>query len=205
MKSITYKSTHARYKILFALSLVMSLSAFRHTDVQGYTDPEYIGYKFKNVVLHMPNATIDFERRVTKLLSKRLGKSGVRIFLREELFPPTREWDEEKTAQVYRRLNIDSGIVITVGATETKVTPGMVTFNSTTYGGTTTGRINQMKFIRDSASFQIAIVDTETANTVWIGELDTRGAGLLFVGNKSTAKGLVKHLTKEWKAAGHMR
>ena len=33
---------------------------------------------------------------------------------------------------------------------------------------------------------------------------DTRGAGLLFTGQKSTASGLVKGLVREWKSAGHL-
>jgi len=47
-------------------------------------------------------------------------------------------------------------------------------------------------------------VDIDTKDTVWIGELDTRGAGLLFTGSKSTAKGLIKGLVKEWDRAGHL-
>ncbi len=201
----TYRNANATFKLLFAISLVISLSAFRHTDVEGYTDPDFVGYKFTNVVLQMPNATLDFERRVVKLLVKKLGKKGVRIFLHDDLFPPTREWDEEKSAEIYKRHNIDAGIIITVGTTESETTPGMMMYHTTTIGSTTTGHVNQFTFSRDATSFGIAIVDAQSRRTVWLGRLDTRGAGLLFIGNKSTAKGLVKGLLKEWKTAGHLR
>ena len=192
-------------KIVSILGIALALSAFRHTDVQGHTDPDYVGYKFTNIVLQMPNASIDFEKRVTKLLTGKLKKSGVRVFLHNDLFPPTREWDQQKSAEIYKRNNIDAGVVIMLGRAGSETTPGMVMFNSTTYGGTTTGYANQVSFSYDHASFEIAIVDAQSMDTVWIGELDTRGAGLLFTGSKSTAKGLVKGLIREWKSAGHLR
>lgn len=74
----------------------------------------------------------------------------------------------------------------------------------TTVGGTTTGYATQVTVHRDKASFEIALVDVDTRDTVWIGQLDTRGAGLLFTGSKSTAKGLVKGVVKEWKKVGHL-
>ena len=66
-----------------------------------------------------------------------------------------------------------------------------------------TGYANQVTCVNDHASFEIAIVDAESMDTVCIGELNTRGAGLMFVGTKSTAKSLVKGLIKEWDSAGH--
>jgi len=81
-------------------------------------------------------------------------------------------------------------------------TPGMVMYDGFTSNGMTTGYATQINFVRDHASFEIALVDAESRRTVWIGNLDTRGAGVLFTGSKSTAKGLVKGLFREWKSSG---
>lgn len=205
MKANSRTSSNALLRCFFAISLVVSLSAFRHTDVEGYTDPDFVGFTFTNVVVQMPNATLDLEKRVTKYLRDKLEKKGVRVFLHDELFAPTRQWDQESSTAVYERHNIDAGIVITIGASGSGTTPGMIMYNATTFGGSTTGYASQISIARDHTSFEIAIVDAQSMRTVWIGELDTRGAGLLFVGNKSTAKGLVKGLLREWKTAGHLR
>ena len=190
---------------LLAITLVVSLSAFRHTDIQGYTDPDFKGYKFRTVVVHVPNASLDFRLQIEKHLTRRLKKKGIRVLLHNDLFPPTREWNRENSAAVYERNNVDAGIVITVGSVGSDTSPGMVMYNATTVGGTTTGYATQVSVARDHAAFKIALVDAESMRTVWTGDLSTRGAGLLFVGPKSTAKGLAKGLIREWKSAGHVR
>jgi len=204
MKISILRVVRKTLKVVFAFSLIVSLSAFRHTDVEGYTDPDFTGYKFTTVVLHLPNASLDFKKHVIKQLTKKLKKKNVRVLLHKDLFPPTRTWDEESSAEIYERHNVDAGIVISIGKDEYSESAGMAMYNASTIGGTTTGYVTQTTIVRDQTSFNITIVDTESRKNVWIGELDTRGAGLLFVGNKSTAKSLAKGLVREWKSAGHL-
>ena len=189
----------------FALSAFFILTAFRHTDVEGYTDPAYAGYTFQNVVIQLPNASLTFKKHVLKQLNKRLKKYKIRMIQHDDLFAPTREWSEEASREIYQRHNIDAGIVITLGNSGSETTPGAVLYNASTVGGTTTGYATQIQLHFDHASFEIALVDIATQDTVWIGSLDTRGAGLMFTGAKSTAKGLVKGLMREWRSAGHLQ
>jgi len=205
MNAYISQAARKTLKVFFALSLIISLSAFRHTDVEGFTDPDFHGYKFSTVVLHLPNSALNFKKQVVKQLTKRLKKKGVRVLLHNDLFPPTREWNEENSAEIYRRHNVDAGIVITIGKDEYSETAGMAMYNATTIGNITTGYVSQPTFVRDQTTFSITIVDAESKRNVWIGELDTRGAGLLFVGNKSTAKGLAKGLVRELRDANHLR
>ena len=191
-------------RTMLALSLILTLSAFRSTDVEGYTDPDFAGFRFHTVVLQLQNAPVDFKQYVVKRMTDKLGKENIRVLLHEDLFPPTRQWDEQSSAAIYARHGVDAGIIVTLGSAGGETTPGMVMYNATTIGGTTTGYATQMSVARDHASFEIAVVDAKTKRTAWIGNLSTRGAGLLFVGPKDTAKSLVKGLIKEWKAAGHI-
>ncbi len=203
--TIAFNSTFRTFlRIVMALSLVLSLSAFRHTDIEGYTDPDFIDFKFDTVVLQLPNASIDFKRHVVKRLTRQLKKKGIRVLLHDDLFAPTREWDQQSSAKVYELHGVDAGIVITLGSSGSDTTPGMVMYNATTTGATTTGFATQVTYAHDYASFEIAIVDTESMRTVWVGNLATRGSGLLFVGAKSTAKSLAKNLVREWKRVGHL-
>ena len=205
MKILTMNILRPFLQCILALSLFLSMSAFRHTDVEGYTDPDFSGFQFRTVVLQMPNASIDFERRVVKYLTAKLEKNGVRVLLHDQLFAPTRQWDQESSAAIYERNDVDAGIIITLGSTGNDTTPGMVMYNTSTVGGFTTGYATQTSIARDHASFEIAIVDAESMRTAWIGNLNTRGAGLLFTGAKSTAKALVKGLMREWKTSGHLQ
>ena len=205
MKTAASRITRVSTRSVMVFAMIMSLCAFRSTDIEGYTDPDFVGYKFDTVVLHLPNASVDFKKHVIKRMGKELNKKGVRVLLHEDLFAPTREWDQQSSAEVYERHSVDAGIVITIGSVGSETTPGGVMYNQTTVGGTTTGYATQISVARDHADFEIAIVDAESMRTVWIGSLSTRGAGLLFVGPKDTAKSLSKNLIKEWKRVGHLR
>lgn len=204
MKTFFENSTRITLRTILALSLVLSLSAFRSTDIESYTDPDFVGYKFRTVVVQLPNASVDFKKHVVKRLTDKLKKENIRVLLHEDLFPPTRQWDQGSSAAVYQKHGVDAGVIITLGSAGSEVTPGMVMYNASTVGGTTTGYATQMSVARDHASFEIALVDAESMRTAWVGSLSTRGAGLLFVGPKDTAKSLVKGLIKEWKSAGHI-
>ena len=64
-------------RVILALVLVVSLSAFRHTDIEGHLDPEFVGYEFSTVVVQMPNATLSFRNLVTKKLEKKFRRLGI--------------------------------------------------------------------------------------------------------------------------------
>lgn len=204
MKTFIANISRVTIRTAMVLAMVLTLSAFRSTDIESYTDPDFVGYKFDTIVLQLPNASVDFKKHLIKRLSKDLEKNGVRVLLHEDLFAPTREWDQQSSAKVYARHSVDAGIVVTIGSAGSDATPGMVMYNQTTVGGTTTGYATQVSVARDHADFEIAIVDATSMRTVWIGSLSTRGAGLLFVGPKDTAKSLSKNLIKEWKRTGHL-
>ncbi len=64
MNTALQKLFRVLVRTTLVLAMVLSLSAFRSTDVEGYTDPDFIGFKFDTVVLQLPNASIDFKRHV---------------------------------------------------------------------------------------------------------------------------------------------
>lgn len=191
-------------RISAAVACVFLLSAFRHTDIEGHTDPHYAGYQFSTVVLQMPNLTLSYRNMLEERLAKKLRKMDIRLLTHNDLFPPTRTWTEEDIREVYESNGVDAGIIITLGNHSSSRTPGMVMYDATTINGMTFGSATQVSFTRDQATFAIALVDAKTQDTVWMGELETRGSGTLFTGGKSTIKGLVKGLVKEWKSAGFL-
>jgi hypothetical protein len=189
-------------RIILAIALILSLSAFRHTDVEGHVDPNFTGYEFSTVVVRMPNASLSFRKLVTARLQKQFRKRNIRMIMHNDLFPPTRQWTDAQIQETYERHNVDAGLIITIGSDRTEQSPGFIMFDSTTIGDHTYMNATHVSVVRDFTSFEISLVDAESRQTAWLGRLDTRGAGVLFVGNKSTAKGLVKGLFKEWKRSG---
>lgn len=191
-------------RIFFVLTAFLLLSAFRHTDIEGYTDPNYPDYGFRTVVVHLPNASISFRKAVVTQLRNRFKRLKITVLEHDTLFPPTRAWNEDSSREVYVQHHVDAGLVITLGSAGSETTPGGVLYNASTVGGTSTGYATQVQYMRDHASFEIALVDVISQDTVWFGRLDTQGAGLLFVGEKNTAKALAKGLIKEWKSGGQL-
>ena len=63
-----------RLQIGFAFVAILFLSAFRHTDIEGHTDPNYIGYTFRTVVVQLPNASLSFRKQIIRQLEKRFKK-----------------------------------------------------------------------------------------------------------------------------------
>jgi len=189
-------------RLLLALAVVLALSAFRHTDIESHLDPDFAGYEFSTVVVKMPDVNLAFRKLVTERLDKQFRKNNIRMLMHNDLFPPTRQWSEDEIRDIYREHGVDAGLVITLGSYDKQSSPGMTLYDATTVNGITTGTATQVSFVSDFASFSAALVDTDSERTVWLGRVDTQGNGTLFVGNKSTAKGLVKGVLKAWKAAG---
>ena len=204
MSTVLTKRAGKFTQLALGLVVFLTLTAFRHTDIEGHTDPAYRGYTFRTVVVQFPNASLEFRNYVIDKLEKEFEKLNIRMVQHDDLFTPTREWTAEESREIYESQDIDAGLVITIGSTGSKTTPGGVLFNATTIGSTTTAQATQIQYFSDHASFEIALVDVATQDTVWIGDLDTRGAGMLFTGSKSTAKGLVKGLVRELQSAGHL-
>ena len=200
----TLSANRPGIRIPLVLTLLLLLSAFRHTDVEGYTDPSFVDYQFSTVVVRMPNAPLTFKKQVEERLAKKFRKMKINMLIHKDLFPPTRSWTEEQIQQVYAELNVDAGLIIMLGSTGGSITPAMVMYDATTINGSTYGNATVVSVFRDHADFEIALIDAESTQTVWKGRLGTRGSGMLFTGEKSTAKGLVKGLIKEWKSAGHL-
>lgn len=183
-------------------------TGFRSTDVSGHTDPDFPDYKFKKVVLQMPNASVDFEKYVVDKLTGALKKKGIGLVLYEDILPPTREWDAESITQAFEKNGVQAALIIFLGTSSSSSTPYQMLYNETTtttsHGSQSSGSATVMTIEKDVTEFEMTLMDIETSRTVWVGDLKTKGSGSFFVGSKSTASGLVKGLTKELEKAGHL-
>ena len=210
-----------KIKILLAiliLSSSTSVLALRFTDFEGFTDPDYENYKPKNVILLVANSSNEMRMHIEELLSNAFKKREINIISYRKLFPPTRVWSEEDQIKILNKNNIDSGLIVTIGASSASVIP-MATqtyssanvfgsygthghFNATGSGTTTTHNIMKAK---STAEFSAVLLDIDKNRTVWYADIITKAGGTLFVGKKGDAKGLTKGVIRSLEENSHIK
>ena len=113
---------HAAFlAVLFSLS--NPAQAFRSIDVQSFTDPDYIGFQPKKVVVMVVGGSHEVTSEILERVTAQLAKKGIQAFPARSLFPPTRTWTEADQAAIYEKNEIDSGLIVTVGASASQIIP----------------------------------------------------------------------------------
>ena len=205
--------------LVLAALLVMSgtASAFRSTDVESYTDPDYKGYQPKKVMLVVENASQEMRMEIEDRLTKEFEKKGVEAIPNRKLFPPTREFSTEDRMKVLEAENVDSVLVVTIGESASQVmaiatqTRGTAQINTKpTYGGgyNSTGTMNSTSqniyAAKSKAEFSAVLFDTANNRTAWYADVQVKAQGTLFVSEKGDAKGLVGAVIEGLEDDGHL-
>jgi hypothetical protein len=214
--------------MIFCMLAPATADAFRSTKQESFTDPDYLEFKPKTVVILVRSDNLEMRKIVEKRVTSDLEKRGIKVFLMSKLFPPTREWDDAQRSDIYKRYSIDAGIIVAFGESSQKVsqigsrtwgnatantrgnatanTRGSTTdikFDSTTtaYGSSTTTAIVTAK---GDASFSAIMVDVREQRIAWTTDIYTKAGGTLFVGGKGDAKAAAKAVVKGLIADGHI-
>lgn len=198
MNTIALQSFRPTARLVLALSLVLLLSAFRHTDVDTQTNPAYVDYTFDAVYVQLPTANDYFREYVAERLAKEFSKSNVRMYTTEDLFSPFRDWTDEERRAVLSERGVSATIVISLESASERASPGTIFFN------TDLGTATHVQAKSDRAVFHVRLIDIETRDLAWTAIVRTRGSGSLFVGDKSTAKAISKHVARSLRESGHL-
>src|SRR5262245_9368185 len=122
---------------LCAALLAQSAFAFRSTNVESFTDPDYQGFKPKKIVVMVRNAPNEVRSEVEERLIEKLSKYGVIALKERELFPPTREWTPEARTEILNKNGVDSSLIVVMGASSVSIQNiGTQTFATTNASGT---------------------------------------------------------------------
>jgi hypothetical protein len=191
--------------------------AFRSTDFESYTDPDYKGYAPKKIILMVTNASNETRQNIEQRLAETLKKSNVIVVPYREYFPPTRQWSKEDQAAILQREGVDSGMIITIGASSSSVIPiatqtygsyGVFgsygsngTFNANGSGSSTSYNIVSTK---SKAETSVVLLHLEANRTAWYADITTKASGTLFVSEKGDAKAFVKGIVSGLKEDGHL-
>lgn len=192
-------------------------SAFRSTSSQSFTDPDYQGFQVKKVALAVEEASNDTRAVIEKRMVDRLGAKGITATPIRTLLPPTREWTPEEQVAVLERNEIDSILVVTVGASSESVRQFMTQSNSrtnttgTVYGSggfnansTTNTTSTPVYAAKSAADFSAVLVDVAKGRTIWYADVTVKASGTLFVGGSGDAKGAASEIVDALTKDGHL-
>jgi hypothetical protein len=197
---------------LLAMLTCSPALAFRSTDVESFTDPDYQGYQPKKVMIVVENASQETRSEIEERLTKALEKKGVAAFTNRRLFMPTRQYSAEERLKVFETQGIDSALIVTIGATASSVmqvaTQTYGTAQVSSYGNTAYGSGNATSYniysAKSKAQFSAVLLDITQNRAAWYADVLVKAAGTLFVSEKGDAKGLVNGVMDSLEEDGHL-
>lgn len=198
MNTIALQFCPLAARLVLVSSLVLMLSAFRHTDVEAETNPAYVKYAFDAVYVQIPTDNVYFSEFVSERLAREFSKSNVRMYTSGELFSPFRDWTAKEKQAVLAERGVKATIVISLASASERASPGMIFFNPDL------GTATHVQARSDRAVFHVRLIDLETKDLAWTAIVRTRGNGTLFTGDGSTAKAVSKHVARSLRESGHL-
>ena len=199
------------------IGLCSTATAFRSTDFESYTDPDYKDYVPSKIILLVANTSNDMRVEIEKRLRETFKKKDIVLVSYRELFPPTRTWTKDEQVTIYEREQVDSGLIVAAGASSSSVIPIATqtygstsvfgsygsegTFNAAATSNSTSFNVTTRKSV---AEFSVVLLDIKSNRTVWYSDITTKAGGTLFVNAKGDAKGLVAGVMKGLEKDGHV-
>ena len=167
-------------------------AAFRSTKVEGHTDPDFVGYQPKTLMLEVVGADTVMRQQINERLVKAMSAYGVRVIPERDVFPPTRQWTPEQRIEILNRQGIEGSIIVAVGSSSAQIVP----IARQTYGtATTTGAVQasgafaantnaqstsyNVLYATSSAEFSAVLVDIKTGRVAWTGDIFSKASGTL--------------------------
>jgi len=209
--------------------LAQSAFAFRSTNTESFTDPDYKDFHPKKVLVMVRNASNDARSQIEARMIDKLAGFGVAGVKERDLLPPTREWTPEARAEILKKNGIDSSLIVAVGessasirkigtqtfantnvngtlnATSTRTGPNTVSTNGTVRGTASTNATSYDLIAANSkADFSAVLIDVSNGRIAWSADITTKAAGTLFVSEKGDAKAAVKGVIEGLVEDGHL-
>lgn len=198
--------------IVLVIFLVQPAEAFRSTKQQSYTDPDYVGFKPKTILLVVESGNFEIREKIEERISAELEKYGITTLIYNDIFPPTRDWSPDDRSKAYERHSIDSGLIIKEGASSSVVIPMATQTYSTatayassngTYGSGQSTSYNLFG-AKSKANFSAVLFIPSANRVAWYCDILVKAAGTLFVSDKGDAKGAVNGIIDGLKESGHI-
>jgi hypothetical protein len=194
------------------LGVASSAQAFGSTDVESFTDPDYVGFQPKRVLIQVLQAEPDMRTLVEDYIIKEFTKRGLTAIPERQVFIPTRQWTPTDRQEALAKSEIGVAIVITFGASAASVIPvatqtyGSAQAYRTGNHASLNGQATTYNIVKvtSKAQFSALLVDVKEGCTAWYADAVTKASGALFVGDKSDAKSVAGAAVKQLIEDGHI-
>jgi len=193
--------------VVLCVTLSSVLTGCITTNVKGFTDRDYSGYKVRKVSVRAPNASFTFGELLENSFVKELRKNGVAAQSFMERFPPTRRWTNQEVATELMQNDFDSIMYVTlVGSDTSSETIGYINSGTASvYGNKASfsGSSTAISAIQRFTSTRVRLFGVESAKIIWIGDSQTNAGGLAFMGDETQTDSIASEVVAALKESGH--
>jgi hypothetical protein len=195
-------------KITLVLAATILLSACASSEIRGYTDPAYNGHKFTHLLVGVNGANFATQELFIDEIVSRLEDEGVEAESFNSVFPPTRPYTDKEMYDVVNRLGLDAALFVSLGGSAYSdqvigyQTYGTAqSYGNSAYGNTVTV---PMRSVSRADAARLSLVDLSNGNTVWLGDAETAGQGLLNTTDEAIAGALADEIINTLQDEEHL-
>lgn len=190
-------------KSLSYIAMILFLSACVSTRVKDFTDPDYISFISKRLVIESPSQTF------TDYFADALRRIDVEYISSDKLFLPTRSYTKDERLKTMEKKGFDS--VLLVDFSGGSRSSSVVAYNTSTriYGGGYGNTYASSSTIpisthRRNSQARAKLYNIKTGRIIWVGNLHTSASGALYMSNSSTVKSMTKSIVASLLRKGHL-
>lgn len=189
---------------IFALFLTACIS----THVRDFTDPDYVSYQSRKILIESPSHLFD------ESFSNELKGVDVLYASSNTIFIPTRSYTAKDKLKIMKEKGFDSLLSINISGDQQS--SNVVGYNTNSYAnaysygygsayasGTST-TVPIVAHNRNSKA-QAKLYEVKTGRVVWVGNLETTASGSLYMSNSTTVDSMVEETVASLLVKGHLK
>ena len=198
--SLITKKNLASISIIVVACLL--LPACITTSAKSYTDPDYVNYKPKKIVVSSISDDFEFNTKLEKQIIEKISRKGIEGVSYLDIFAPTRTYTSDQVFNKLMDLDITSLLVISPNSdasqsevafiqsysTSTATANAYSTSGGNVYGsayGTSNTMSVPMKNKTRQFTSEAKLYDSKTQKVAWLIQTKTAAQGWLYVGDGS--------------------
>lgn len=195
--------------ILFSILLIATVvTSCIRTNIKGFTDRDFNGYKIKKVVVRAPNSGFSLGEQIEASMVKEFAKKGVYAVSFLAMFPPTRDWTNGEVAQELAQKGFDSIMFVNlIGSDSSAQTVGYVNSGSVSVYGNNAFYTNSTTAVTHVSRYtatRIKLYEAVSGRVIWIADSSTRSGGHLYVRDEAQAGSIASETITALDESGHI-
>lgn len=194
-------------KLLLVLSIIFLLSGCAQTQLTSFTDPEFEGKTYSNVMILTYFTNIQLRNEVEKAFTNLFISNSCNCSASIDLIPPTREYNADNINKAVFDNHIDSILELNIidanTNTEHYSTGSYTSGTASTYGNTTYYNAystpQSFNVTKTKITYQIKMYDAATGKVAWVASATVNGTD---ASTKELAKSLAKQVMEKLQQDG---